>query len=162
MVDDDELKIQKFIVNGKSIAKGKNGYVYTINASDCPNKITAQVVADYSFDVPTKKIGKTKIAKATRTKNKKKIKITLKKVKGASGYQVKYSTSKKFGKKVTKTVTSKKVKVTLKKLKAKKKYYIKARAYTKFYGQKMYGKWSKVKIVKVKTKKAKKSKTKKK
>ena len=84
----------------------------------------------------------------------------MKKIKGAAGYQIKYSTSKKFGKKVTKTINSKKVKVTLKKLKAKKKYYIKARAYSRFYGKKVYGKWSKVRVVKVKKKKAKKSKKK--
>ena len=162
MVEDNELKIQKFVVNGKSIAKGKNGYVYTINASDCPNKMTAQVVASYGNDIVIPKIAKAKISKATRTKNKKNIKLTLKKVKGAAGYQIKYSTSKKFGKKVTKTVNSKKVKVTLKKLKTKKKYYIKVRAYKKFYGRKMYGKWSKVKVVQVKTKKTKKSKVKKK
>lgn len=162
MVEDNELKIQKFVVNGKSIAKGKNGYVYSINASDCPNKMTVQVVASYGNDIVIPKIAKAKISKATRTKNKKNIKLALKKVKGAAGYQIKYSTSKKFGKKVTKTVNSKKVKVTLKKLKTKKKYYIKVRAYKKFYGRKMYGKWSKVKVVQVKTKKTKKSKVKKK
>lgn len=160
MVEDEELKIKNFVVNGKNIAKGKNGYVYTVNASNCPNKITAQVVTFYGQDFSIPKIGKAKISKAVRTKNKKKIKIVLKKIKGAAGYQIKYSTSKKFGKKVTKTINSKKVKVTLKKLKAKKKYYIKARAYSRFYGKKVYGKWSKVRVVKVKKKKAKKSKKK--
>ncbi|MCI8956238.1 MAG: S8 family serine peptidase [Eubacterium sp.] len=159
MVEDEELKIKKFVVNGKNIAKGKNGFVYIANASTCPNKMAAQVVASYDdFSLP--KIGKAKISKAARTKNKKKIKIVLKKIKGATGYQIKCSTSKKFGKKVTKTINSKKVKVTLKKLKAKKKYYIKARAYSKFYGKKIYGKWSKVRVVKVKKKKVKKSKKK--
>lgn len=163
MSEDSELTIEKFLVNGKSIAKGKNGFVYTVNASACPTKMTAQVVVSYGdigINIPN--LGKTKISKASRTKNNKKIKITLKKIKNAKGYQIKYSTSKKFGKKVTKTINSKKIKVTLKKLKAKKKYYIKARAYTKFYGEKIYGKWSKVKTVKVKGKKTKKSKTKKK
>ncbi len=160
MVEDEELKIKKFLVNGKNIAKGKNGYVYTANASNCPNKITAQVVTFYGEDFSLPKIGRSKISKAVRTKDKKKIKIVLKKIKGAAGYQIKYATSKKFGKKVTKTINSKKVKVTLKKLKTKKKYYIKARAYSRFYGKKVYGKWSKVRVVKVKKKKAKKSKKK--
>lgn len=151
MAEDSEMIIEKFLVNGKSIAKGKNGYVYTANASDCPNKMTTEVVVSYGdFDITVPKLTKVKISKAKRSKNKKKIGITLKKVKGAKGYQIKYSTSKKFGKKVTKTVTSKKLKVTLNKLKAKKKYYIKVRAYTRFYGEKIYGKWSKVKVVKVK------------
>ena len=74
-------------------------------------------------------------------------------MKKAKEDQVMYSTSKKFGKKVTKTVSGKKLKITLKKLKAKKKYYVKARAYTTFYGEKIYGAWSKVKVVKVKKKK---------
>lgn len=154
MVLDEDMIIKKFVVNGKDIKKGKTGYVYTVKASDCPSKIKAEVVADYS-DVNTKVTtpGRVKISKATRAKNNKSIKLVLKKVKKAKGYQVMYSTSKKFGKKVTKTVSGKKLKITLKKLKAKKKYYVKARAYTTFYGEKIYGAWSKVKVVKVKKKK---------
>ena len=75
---------------------------------------------------------------------KKKIKITLKKVKGATGYEIMYATNKKFKK--AKKITVKKPKATLKKLKKKKKYFIKARAINK-NGK---GAWSKVKKVKVK------------
>ena len=151
---DEEMVIQKFVVNGKSIAKGKNGYVYTAKAYNCPEKVTAQVIADYDFgDIVIPKPGKTAVSKAVRAKNNKSIKITLKKIKTATGYQIKYSTSKKFGKKVTKTINTKKVKVTLKKLKPKKKYYVKARAYSSFEGSKVYGTWSKIKTVKVKKKK---------
>lgn len=74
-------------------------------------------------------------------------------VSGANGYQVKYSTSKKFTKKTTKSVMVKKQKtkkVTLKKLKKGKKYYIKLRAYKTVNGKKIYGSYSKVKSVKVK------------
>ena len=74
-------------------------------------------------------------------------------VSGANGYQVKYSTSKKFTKKTTKSVTVKKQKakkVTLKKLKKGKKYYVKLRAYKTVNGKKIYGAYSKVKSVKVK------------
>lgn len=163
VVKDKNTSVDKFLVNGKSITKGKDGYVYTVNAADCPNKVIAQVVLASSGKtdvvttdvVTTPKLGKTKVYKATRTKSNKKIKITLKKIKNAQGYQIKYSTSKKFGKKVTKTVNSKKVKVTLRKLKAKKKYYIKARAYMTSNGKKVYGKWSNVKKVKVKKSKKK-------
>lgn len=161
VVTDKNKSVDKFLVNGKSIAKGKDGYVYTVNAADCSNKVTAQVVlaSNGKTEVVTApKLGKTKVSKATRTKKNKKIKITLKKITNAQGYQIKYSTSKKFGKKATKTINSKKLKVTLKKLKAKKKYYIKARAYITYNGKKVYGKWSNVK--KVKVKKAKKSKKK--
>lgn len=51
---------------------------------------------------------KSAIKKAVRSKNNKKIKFTLKKVSGVKGYQIKYSTSKKFTKKTTKTVKVKK------------------------------------------------------
>lgn len=162
IVEDKDMSVSKFLVNGKSVAKSQDGYVYTVNAADCPNKVTAQIVLSYgNTNTGTKpKLARTKVSKATRTANNKKVKITLKKIKNAKGYQIKYSTSKKFGKKVTKTINSKKVKVILKKLKAKKKYYIKARAYTTYKGKKVYGKWSKTKVVKVKVKKAKKAKKK--
>lgn len=74
---------------------------------------------------------------------KKTAKLAWKKVKGAKGYQIKYSTSKKFKKSKTKTKTSKKNKITLKKLN-KKRYYVKVRAYKKVKGKKVYGKYSSV------------------
>lgn len=74
---------------------------------------------------------------------KKTAKLAWKKVKGAKGYQIKYSTSKKFKKSKTKTKTSKKNKITLKKL-IKKRYYVKVRAYKKVKGKKVYGKYSSV------------------
>lgn len=97
----------------------------------------------------TKKPAKVKVISATR-KNKKslKAKITLKKIKGVSGYQVKYSYHKKLKKYLTKNC--KKNKFTLKKLKPGKKYYIKARAYVKNGNKKVYGSWSKKKLIKIK------------
>ena len=77
----------------------------------------------------------------------------LKAVKNVNGYQVAYSTSKKFVKKATKTKLIKKaktVKTTLKKLKSGKKYFIRIRAYRTVKGKKVYGAWSKVMNVKVK------------
>ncbi len=73
------------------------------------------------------------------------------KVSSASGYQLQYSTSKKF--KSVKTVKIKKastVKKTLKKLKTKKKYYVRVRAYKTVNGVPYYSKWSKTKTVKTK------------
>ncbi len=91
------------------------------------------------------------------TKAKKSFKATWKKVKGVSGYQIQYSTTKKFTKKTTKSVTIKKNKTTsktVKKLKAKKKYYIRIRTYknVKLNGKtvKVYSAWSKAKTVKTK------------
>lgn len=72
-----------------------------------------------------------------------KIKLSWKKVSGATGYQIKYSTSKKFKKSNTKTVTIKKTKKTFKNLKYNKKYYFKIRAYKKSGKKKIYSAWSK-------------------
>lgn len=73
------------------------------------------------------------------------------KVTGASGYEVVYSTSKKFTKKTTKTVTIKKqktVKTTIKNLKAEKNYYVKVRTYTTVGQKKYYGAYSAVSKIK--------------
>ncbi len=70
-----------------------------------------------------------------------------------TGYEVQYSTSKKFTKKTTKTVTIKKAKTkktAIKKLSKGKKYYVKVRAYKTVSGKNIYGAWSSVKNVKVK------------
>lgn len=66
-----------------------------------------------------------------------------------SGYQIQYSTNKKFKKKVKKKTVKKgkTTTTTLKHLKSKKKYFIRVRAFTSDIG---YGKWSKK--VKCKTK----------
>ena len=77
----------------------------------------------------------------------KQLKVKWKKVSSATGYQIMYSTDKKF-KKSKNTITIKKKsqgKITLKKLKKGKKYYVKVRAYNKSGNQVLYGKWSKVK-----------------
>ena len=73
------------------------------------------------------------------------------KVKGVKGYEIKYSTSKKFKKKSTKTVTvkgNKKSKKTVKGVKKNKVYYVKIRCYTVVEGNKVYSKWSGAKKVK--------------
>lgn len=91
--------------------------------------------------------GKVSVKKVVRSKNNRNIKINIKKVKGVTGYQIKYSTNKKLKK--AKTVTTKSVKKTLKKLK-KKTYYIQVRAYVVKSGNvKVTGDWSKIKKVKV-------------
>ena len=94
-----------------------------------------------------------KVALSKLTAGKKQLTATWKTVSGVTGYEVQYSTSKKFTKKTTKTVTIKKAKsknATIKKLKKGKKYYVKVRAYKTVSGKKIYGAWSSVKNIKVK------------
>ena len=109
-------------------------------------KVPAKVTPTESTTKVTLK--KTKVKSAVRTS--KKIKISLLAVKKAKGYEIKYSTSKKFKKNVTVTKKFKKTKFTLTKIKKNKKYYVKARAYAVVNKNTVYGKWSNVKTVSVK------------
>ena len=98
----------------------------------------------------TVKTKKTSIKKLS--KGKKKFTVTWAKVSGVKGYQIQYSSDKKF-KKNNKSVTvtkQKTTKATVKKLKSKKKYYVRVRTYKTVNGKKIYSSWSKVKSVKTK------------
>ncbi len=78
--------------------------------------------------------------------------VSWKKDTRATGYQVMYSTDKKFRKNV-KTVNIKKYKTThctVKKLARNKRYYVRVRSYKKVSGGKLYGSWSSTKNVKIK------------
>ena len=96
---------------------------------------------------------KVKVAKASLTSAKnsksKQILLKYKKVSGAKGYEISYSTDKKFKKAVTKKNTAK-TSYTISKLKKGKTYYVRIRAYkVDSTGKKVYGKYSSVKKVKV-------------
>ncbi len=93
-----------------------------------------------------------KVTKVTLKPKKGKLQAKWKKVTGANGYEICYSTSKKFKKKkkLTKSKSTKKTKITIKKLKRGKRYFVRVRAYTLQDSKKVYGKWSKVKRVKIK------------
>ena len=90
------------------------------------------------------------------TAGKKKVTVRWKKQrKNTDGYEIQYSTNKKF-KKAVKTVTVKNNKKnikTIKKLKRGKKYYVRIRTYKDVFssGQtiRVYSDWSKKKSVKV-------------
>lgn len=95
-------------------------------------------------------VNKTSISKLSNVKGKK-AQVTYKKVSGAKGYEIQYSTSKTFksGVKVKKAGT-KTTKVTITKLKKNKKYYVRVRAYKYDEdGNKVYGAWSNAKNVKI-------------
>lgn len=87
------------------------------------------------------------VLKSVKACGKGKIKVKWKKSTAAKGYQLQYSTNKKFKSKKTKTTS--KTSLTIKKLKKKKTYYIRVRAYKKVNGKKTYGKWSSVKRIKI-------------
>lgn len=98
-----------------------------------------------------KKIKSPKTKIKSLKKLKKSIKVSWKKVKGVKGYQIQYSTSKKFKK--AKKITIKKAKKTskiIKKLKTKKRYYVRIRTYKIVKGKKYYSDWSKKKSQKTK------------
>ena len=99
-------------------------------------------------------VKKTRVKKAVKKKSAKKIKITLKRIKGASSYQVKVSMKKKFNNKkkitITKTVKKTTFTIKIKRLKKSKNYYVKARAIKVVNKKKYYGKWSNRKKVTIK------------
>lgn len=89
------------------------------------------------------------VIKSVKNVKGRKVTVKLKKVSGASGYEIRYSTSKKFKNNVKK-IKTKSLNASLKKLTKGKKYYIKARPYYKdSTGQYTYGKYSSVKKVTV-------------
>ena len=153
---------------GSSVSKQYVQHNKTIKKSSNPKRSKYTFVGWYSDSKLTKawdfntKItsGKTLYAKwkkislkkavISKVKNVsgKKIKVTVKKVSGADGYQIQYST--KSNMKSAKTVTSSKTTTTISKLSKGKKYYVRVKAYKKdSTGKKVDGKWSKVKNLKV-------------
>lgn len=118
-----------------------------------PNTTTAKKPAtkpalkksNVKLSKPVVKVGKTTTNKA---------KLTWKKVKKATGYEIQYTTKTFSNKKATKTVKiskGKTVSTQLKKLKKKTKYKVRIRAFYKKAGYKtVTSKWSSTKTVKTK------------
>ena len=144
------------VKNGKSTLKKGTDYTVTYknNKKVGTATVTIKGKGTYTGTVSkTFKINpkKTTVKKVTSPK-KKQLKVTYKKVAGVTGYQVTYSTSKKFTKKTTKTVTVKGKATTskvIKKLKAGKTYYVKVRSYKTVGGKKYYSSYTAVKKVKI-------------
>ena len=104
------------------------------------------------FNIRGKKMPAPKLKAHSRA-----LKVTWKKQKAITGYQIQYSTNAKFKKSKTKIVKIAKSRQTsklIKKLKARKKYYVRVRSYktTKIGGKtyNTYSVWSKTKKVIVK------------
>ena len=102
----------------------------------------------------TTSAAKVKLTKQTakvKANGKKKIKVSWKKDKNASGYEITYSTKKSFkGKKTIIVKSNKTTSKVVKKLTSKKKYFVKVRSYKQVGKTKTYGAYSKVKTIKVK------------
>lgn len=127
---------------------------YSGNKSVGTAKVKITGIGNYNGSITkTFKINPKGTSLKSVKKGKKSFKATWKKSSKTwtTGYQVQYSTSKKFKKAKTTTVKSyKKTKVTVKKLKKRKTYYVHMRTYKTVKGKKYYSGWSKVKKVKTK------------
>ena len=71
-------------------------------------------------------------------------------MKGASGYEISYSTNRKFKNEKVKKAGQKKNAVQISKLKGRKTYYVRVRAYKKVGDATKYGKYSKTVRMEVK------------
>ena len=139
--------------SGTTEVTTKPGEITKSDATQAPTTKSGENTSDIgnggNEDKANVKLGKTKVTKATKKKRTTKAKISLKKVAGAKGYEVRVSTTKKFKAKKTITKVFKRNKLTFKKLKKNKKYYVQARAFTVINGNKKYGPWSAKKKMKL-------------
>ena len=91
--------------------------------------------------------------KSVKAKGKKALTVRWKKTSSVTGYQIRYSASRKFtgGKTKTKTVKGyKKTKTVLRGLKKGRTWYVQIRGYKKAGGETYYGAWSRAKARKLK------------
>ena len=131
--------------SGKTL---KNGTDYTVSYKNNKSVGTATATVTFKGNYQgSKKLTFTIKPKTTSlsklTAGKKQLKVTWKKNSAVSGYEIQYSTSKKFSS--AKTVTVKGYKTTsktIKSLKAKKTYYVRIRTYKTVNGKKVYSDWS--------------------
>ena len=144
-------KVAKVDKKGKVTIKNTGRAVITASVAESKNYKAGKV--EIVIEVSPKKAA----IKTLASKKTKQLTVTWKKDKKATGYEISYSTSKKFKKSQTKKVLVKKnktTKTTIKKLKKGKTYYVKVRAYkeVKVNGKKVkiYSPYSKVLKKKVK------------
>ena len=127
----------------------------TTKAAETTTNTNAQTTTKKQPSQTTKessvKVGKAVVKKAIKKKNAKKISLTLKRVKGATKYNVQIAKDKNFKKTiVTKTTKKLTYSVSNSKFKKAKKLYARAKAIV-VKGEKTYqGKWSKPKQVEIK------------
>ncbi|MCD8012341.1 MAG: fibronectin type III domain-containing protein [Lachnospiraceae bacterium] len=130
-------------------ANVKNGTIYTYKVVPCLNGIEGTE----SESVTTARLVSVSLS-SVKSSSSKKASVKWKKTTKVTGYQIQYSTSKKFKSgNTTKTVKvsgAKKTSKVISKLKGGKKYYFRVRTYKKVNGVTYYSAWSAKKSVKVK------------
>ena len=118
--------------------------------------ITISASATQNYNAATKKISikvvpKKGSLKAVKSPSKKKVKISWKKDKKVTGYEIYVSPRKDFSRETIKRNYKKNtVSKTISGWRSKRTYYVKIRGYKKIGKVKYYGAWSNVKKVKVK------------
>ena len=133
----------------------RKGYTFAGWYTDAKFKKKIKIIessakCDYTLYAKWTKVNVAKVS-ITSAKNSKSKQILLKykKISGIKGYEISYSTDKKFKKAVTRKNTTK-TSYTISKLKKGKTYYVRIRAYkVDSTGKKVYGKYTSVKKVKV-------------
>lgn len=110
----------------------------TTQTAQTTQSVSSSVVPQVHLSRPSIKFAKIKG---------KSIRVSWKKISNADGYQVKYSTNKKFKSKFTKTkIVKYKNSYKIKKINSNKNYYVKIRTYKKTGIKTIYSKWSKKRL----------------
>lgn len=150
--DNAAYRSVRVMVKGTKQDEVKDSKPATKPSEPATTPSTTQPTTKPSTTKNTETVKPKKTSIKNSVKAKKKFTVTWAKVSGVKGYQIQYSSNKKF-KKNNKSVTvtkQKTTKATVKKLKSKKKYYVRVRTYKTVNGKKIYSSWSKVKSVKTK------------
>lgn len=160
------VKVKNVTYNGKAQKPAVNVYAgnkklsskyYTVSYKNNKNVGYGTVVvkgkgsySKYSGTAAFKiNLKKTKLSSAKSAK-KKTFTTTWKKTGGNSGWQVQYSTNKKFRSGVrTVNLKASNTRLTVRNLKSRKNYYVRVRSYKKVGRQTWYSGWSNVKSVRI-------------
>ena len=151
------VKATLYVYNKNGVDNSKKDDETTTPAKPtvAPTTVAPTTKAISTTAVPTtvKKttVKKTTVKATAKKLSSNKVKLSVKKVAGASKYAVQISTTKNF-KKVVAKKTSKKAVFTVKskKLKGKKKLYVRVKVYKKVNGKTVASQWSKATKIRVK------------
>ena len=146
------VKATLYVYNKNGVDNSKKDDETTTPAKPtvAPTTVAPTTKAISTTAVPTT-VKKTTVKATAKKLSSNKVKLSVKKVAGASKYAVQISTTKNF-KKVVAKKTSKKAVFTVKskKLKGKKKLYVRVKVYKKVNGKTVASQWSKATKIRVK------------